>query len=178
MIGIRHYRVVGEDISKFLDDWQSRWDEAKSELLRFSRRVGGHPNQYGSAMSFGRPVVAIKFITKSSGVTTAPNGDWKACGDFWVPRRGTKAQRALSDELKAIEQSFPSLQEIGDRIKMPLFSGCHWRTVGVNRVRGEWYLVVPDDYKPIAGLERVSDIDMEAMVAKARSSKTKRRARQ
>jgi len=84
------------------------------------------------------------------------------CGGpvYWTPRLASKVGKQLASEMMALAVPSGELTEI---IKMKMFKGLSARSPGLRIVSQRIFIIVPDDYKPIRGIKRISDLTFERL---------------
>lgn len=175
----KHYYEARGALLTQLHDWFKQAETARRKMLAFAEQHGSSKvNIYGGSMS-------VTFALVFDNVPSNPV--WKMKNDGWVPRRSTKAGKALAAEMEAIEKEYPTGHSIADTIGMKVFvgtaAGLAWRTpqMVLGGKDGEKVLLgVPDDYavpKRLKGqLVRITDVAFEQLAAE-RQAPAKRSAK-
>jgi hypothetical protein len=159
----KYFEVTGKKLKAQVFEWAHRCDEIRQARYRFSRRVGGKRDQYVTLSSvLGGEQFGICF-------TKMPDPKiWRhvnpRCGGpvYWTPRLTLKAGKELAAQMTALRVPSGELTKI---IKMKMFNGLSARSPGFRMVGERIFIIAPDDYKPIRGIKRISDLQFERLTA-------------
>jgi hypothetical protein len=160
MSNTRYYEAHGEKIKAALRRFLTRTKDAREARYRFSRRVGGKRTTYMET-TCGFAIVFSK--TPDEKLWRRMKGDGPEC---WVPRQSIKAGKDIAKEMDAL--TVPSQSELCRIIEMERFvfdrRGMGSRSAGLELIADRVFIGAPDDYMPIKGLTRISDVAMERII--------------
>jgi hypothetical protein len=158
-----YFEVTGKKIKEKILDWFRRRDEVTAARYRFSRRVGGSRTRFVSMSSvLGHGSFGITFNKDPDAKLwryVRPNDG----PGYWTPRRSTKAGKELSEQMRKLRT--PRYGELSKIIEMEIFKGFFARAPQVHQRGDRLFLCLPDDYKPIRGVKRISDLKYERLTA-------------
>lgn len=98
----------------------------------------------------------------------------KGSDGFFVPRRTSKASRALDEELEKLSRAMPSNMEYAKLLGFVVWDGEGYaHRVGVGEYAGSLVVMTNDKYFPkekvAKNLKRISDLHYEKLLKKARA---------
>lgn len=152
-----YFEVIDPEKKQKCIDWATGRNATTKAALRFSRRVGGSRRRVASSNSIFARRFGIYF-SKTPDEKLWKQDETKTC---WIPRRGSKAARKLSDELRQIENMDGNYHcDLGKIIGLDFLHCPGIRITKDDRV----FISVGDDWKvPRKGLKRISDIEYEKL---------------
>ena len=159
----KYFEITSKKLKDKVMDWVRHREEIREARYRFSRRVGGKRHSYITLTSvlggeqFG--ILFAKMPDPKIWRWVEPNSPGPG---YWKPRLASKVGKKLAEEMRALNVQSGELTRI---IKMEVFSGFNARSPGMKQVGDRIFIITPDDYKPIRGIKRISDLTFERLTA-------------
>lgn len=159
-----YFEVTGKKLKTQMVDWLNKGCEIRKARYRFSRRVGASRTTF--------VVFDSVFGHSSFGLTFNKDPDpkvWRYVKSngrgpgYWTPRLANKDGKKLSEQMKKLRTL--STSEMSKLVKLEVFKGMYARAVNMWLVGERLLLAMPEDYKPIRGIKRISDLAFERLTA-------------
>lgn len=166
-----YYEITSKKLKDAVNQWIAARQAAYSKQSALSRRLGGHKTSTMQlASSLGDDHWGVIFKTPPDTKT------WKqpkGVTDYWLPRLGTKAGKAIATEMDSLNA--PGIGVLAKIIKMNQFQCLMIATPGISRLCERLIVSVYDDYKPIAGMKRISDVAVERLREQSKRTPRKKK---
>ncbi len=162
----KFFVAKGETAAK-LQDVLDRRDAVRKKAAAWAKNHGSR--HYGlSESAFG-----VNFSIQFLDAATVDKSLWKSvkgCSGFYLPRRTSKASKAICAELEKLDREMPGNPEVAKAIDFEIWSGDGYvRRVGVGKYGKQIVLMTHDGYTPKKGiqLQRISDLEYEKILRKS-----------
>ena len=155
---------------------EARWDFMNREFPESKGKNSGWQIAYWES-AFGGSSWAIM---PPEGFTMPADWKYDKKSQTWSPRQSTKRGKELSREMKEDRYQMPSAGSIGHDIGCPsVFCGLSLCSIGIKVTPSKDFIVVlqTEHKKPPAFSERISDLEVESLMARISKKKPAARRR-
>jgi hypothetical protein len=153
------YKITDETLIKAVEAIYVKRHQAERAFLRLSRRVGASRTRYGARDAFGRRGFAFLFNNKEP-----ERKHWKRdrSGNFWSPKLSSKEGKKIHTQVQDIERADGSRWELSQLFGVDDI----FKSVGIQQVGDTIIVSFGNDWEfSTAGLERISDVEVEQLKA-------------